>query len=246
MRAVFAGRTSGCSPRSCSGTTPPRDRSPGGILAPTLAEGEPSCDSSASTERGARRRAPPGKAAPPPSASRVSVTVAERRLRLGRTSCHSPGMILRTSVALCAVSLLLASPALAATGAHGRSSWAQAAIDAALVSPKGHVVEVLDQLCRHPAEVRGCTPIPPRMRAALEDAVDRRIEWVYDRDPRAAEFWIFAPVVFDRARAEAGYAFWESGISGCDRVRGGETLDLRLDRGSWVWSSGLGWATCVR
>jgi hypothetical protein len=145
---------------------------------------------------------------------------------------------------MCAVSLLCASPAQAVPALHGRGARAQAAIDASLVSQKGHAVQVLDQLCRRPTKETGCTPISARMRAALEGAIDRRIEWVHHRDPRAAESWIFAPVVFGGQQAEANDAFWGSGVGGCAGFRGGETLDFRLDHGNWVWSGGLAWARC--
>ena len=153
-------------------------------------------------------------------------------------------MLLRVAVAMCAVSLLCASPAQGAPAVHGRGARAQAAIDASLVGRKGHAVQVLDQLCRRPTRETGCTPISVRLRAALGGAIDRRIDWVHHRDPEAAETWIFAPVAFNGRLAEAGYAFWGRDASGCARMRGGETADLRLDHGSWVWSGGLGWARC--
>jgi hypothetical protein len=143
-------------------------------------------------------------------------------------------------LAMCGALLLQGASAHAATGPHGRSARAQAALDASLWHGTKRV-QVLTSLCARPSKLRRCSPISPRLQRALDGALGAPIIWVDARRVAGPEFLVFAPVVFDRGEAKAEVAWWDPGSHGC--VGGYETR-FRKDRGAWMWYQQLGWAGC--
>jgi len=142
-------------------------------------------------------------------------------------------------LALCGV-VLLPATAHAASALRGRGLRTQAALDAQQWNSSARA-QVLTSLCARPSKLRGCEPMPDRMRAALEGALESPITWVEQRRVHGADFLVFAPVVFDGAEAKAEVAFWERGTYGC---RGGYLTNFVRQLGAWTWYTQLGWVAC--
>jgi hypothetical protein len=136
---------------------------------------------------------------------------------------------------------LTAAAAHAEVGLHGRSVRAQAGLLADVVESGRREVQVLDQLCEKPSKIRRCSPIPPRLAAAFEEAVGRPVRWVAERRANLGEFWVLSPVHFGPGQATASYAWW--GVD--DLCGGGTAVEYGLHRGAWSIRSGIGWAWCT-
>jgi hypothetical protein len=149
-------------------------------------------------------------------------------------------MAKRILVLAIAGALLVPLPAHAAAGPHGRSARTQATLDASLWS-RHKRVQVLTSVCMRPARVRGCAPMPRRLREELEAALSAPITWVDERRRSGAIFLVFAPVAFDASEATAELAWWEPSPGGCS---GGYRTSFRRQRGVWTWYQQLGWAAC--
>jgi hypothetical protein len=153
-------------------------------------------------------------------------------------------MITRSVVAGLVAALLLATPAVAAEAPRGRGPNAQARMDAVTAESGSGRVQILNETCRTPSRLRGCTPMSPALQRALDAAIDRRITWVTSRDVDGPEFWVFAPIEFEAGTATSEYAWWESGATAGSGCRGGITYDWSRRAGAWVTTSGIGWAAC--
>jgi len=153
--------------------------------------------------------------------------------------------VLKRSVVAATLAVgLLASPAFAASGLHGRGPDTQAAMLAMVVptaNTSGHAVQVLNQLCENPSHERRCTPIKQRLRVALEVAIPQRITWVSHRDPHGKQFWVFAPVGFGSVPVDAQFAWRDPGRYGCS---GWTRLDFKRQHGTWQPYQGIGVVGC--
>jgi hypothetical protein len=153
--------------------------------------------------------------------------------------------VLKRSILAAALAVgVLASPAFAASGLHGRGPDTQAAM-LGLVTPtastSGHSVQVLNQLCENPTHERRCSPIKPRLQVALEAAISQRITWVSHRDPHGDQFWVFAPVGFGSDPVDAQFAWRDPGKYGC---YGWTELDFKRQHGTWQPYRGVGVVGC--
>ncbi len=136
---------------------------------------------------------------------------------------------------------LLASPAMAGTGLHGRSPDTQAAMLAMTITTGAHQVQILNRFCDNPGRQMGCVPIKHRMQVAIEQAIDTPITWVTHRERHAGQFWVFAPVRFNDDPVRTKYAWRDPGRYGC---YGWTRLDWRHAQGVWDPFRGVGVAGC--
>ena len=150
-------------------------------------------------------------------------------------------MIRRSIVAATLATGLIAAPAFAATGPHGRGPDAQAAMLAAAANSGTHPVQVLNELCVNPARERGCTPMKARLERALEGAIDVSITWVSQRKPHGGQFWVFAPVRFGDNPVRSKVAWRDPGKYGCN---GWTRIDWRRRHGVWSPFRGVGVVGC--
>ena len=110
----------------------------------------------------------------------------------------------------------------------------RAAMYAIALNDGGRPIQILRELCRPPRRQTACHAMTPRLRHAIEDAVDRPITWVREQERGLGVFWVLGPIGQGEGRAWYRYHWREPGAYGCT---GSGSRRFRW-LGSWVEAGG--------
>ena len=150
--------------------------------------------------------------------------------------------MLKRSIVVATVAVgLLASPAFAATGLHGRGPNTQAAMLSQTAGSSKRPVQVLNQLCSNPNTEHGCIPLKPSMQRALERAISAPITWVAHQQHHAGQFWVLGTVRFKGSTASTMVSWRDPGPYGCF---GWTSLGWERHQGGWTTTSGVAAEGC--
>jgi hypothetical protein len=103
-------------------------------------------------------------------------------------------------------------------------------------------VQILDRLCRRPRDRHRCHQMPDQLQVALEDAIDRPIEWVRRPVVGLGNFWILSSIRFRAERAVFDYSWREPGDRSCYEEG---FLWFRWTSGNWEHTRGTGAGACA-